>query len=66
MYIGWKQLESNGECFTGFLDDIMNKIGGERGGIRRKVEDEYVNIGVPLSRYQVYGLYGVMNLFPEV
>ena len=23
----------------GFLDDIMNKIGGERGGIRRKVED---------------------------
>ena len=49
-----------------FLDDIMNKIGGERGGIRRKVEDEYVNIGVPLSRYQVYGLYGVMNLFPEV
>ena len=59
----WNQMEN---VLQVFLDDIMNKIGGERGGIRRKVEDEYVNIGVPLSRYQVYGLYGVMNLFPEV
>ena len=59
----WNQMEN---VLQVFLDDIMKKIGGERGGIRRKVEDEYVNIGAPLSRYQVYGLYGVMNFFPEV
>ena len=53
-----------GEVFKGFIDNIMNDIGGESGGRRREVEEGKVDIGVLLRRDQVYAWIIVMRFFP--
>ena len=42
------------DIFQFFHDDIINDIGGEKGGRMSEVGGGEVNIGVPIRRYQVY------------
>ena len=44
------------DILQGFQDEIMNEIGGDRGGRRRDVEEGEERIGFPVNRSQVYVL----------
>ena len=54
------------ENFQGFIDEIMDKIGGERGGGRVEAEQGELNIGVTLRRDHVSDWVDEMKLFLEV
>ena len=51
------------DIFQGFKYEITNEIGGEMGG---EVEEGDVRVGFPLSRYQVYKWFSMVQFSPEV
>ena len=48
----------------GFWYEIINEIGGGEVGMRRYIEEFYVNNKFPLSRYQVYIWVSLVHLLP--